>query len=70
MRDPSRRPTCLDSSAEAAIAAIDQGVDLIVLTGSAATGRAVFKQASESLTPMILELSGCDAVVGRPIFNR
>ena len=56
----------LDSSAEAAIAAIDQGVDLIVLTGSAATGRAVFKQASESLTPMILELSGCDAVVVCP----
>ena len=56
----------LDSSAEAAIGAIDQGVDLIVLTGSAATGRAVFKQASESLTPMILELSGCDAVVACP----
>ena len=56
----------LDSSADAAIDAIDRGVDLIVLTGSAQTGRAVFRQASQSLTPMILELSGCDAVIACP----
>ncbi|MGC6441945.1 MAG: aldehyde dehydrogenase family protein [Rubripirellula sp.] len=56
----------INSSAGAAIAAIEQGVDLIVLTGSAQTGRAVFRQAAQSLTPMILELSGCDAVVVCP----
>ena len=49
-----------------AMMAIDQGVDLIVLTGSAATGRVVLRQAAEKLTPVILELSGCDAVVACP----
>jgi aldehyde dehydrogenase (NAD+) len=38
-------------------------VDLVVLTGSAATGRKVLAQAARSLTPAIVELSGCDAVV-------
>ncbi|MFG0288392.1 MAG: aldehyde dehydrogenase family protein [Rhodopirellula sp. JB044] len=56
----------LDSSTEAAVSAIDQGVDLIVLTGSAQTGRKVLRQAAESLTPTIMELSGCDAVVVLP----
>ncbi len=36
------------------------------LTGSAAAGRAVLKLAAESLTPVICELSGCDAVVVLP----
>lgn len=53
----------IDSSTESAIAAMDAGVDLIVLTGSAGTGRAVLKKAADSLTPTIMELSGCDAVV-------
>ncbi len=56
----------LDSSKETAVATIDAGVDLIVLTGSAATGKAIFRQAAETLTPMILELSGCDAVLVLP----
>lgn len=60
---------CLDSSASSAIAAIERGVDLIVLTGSAKTGKAVFRQAADTLTPMILELSGCDAVVACPDAN-
>ena len=59
----------LHSSAAAAVDAIEQGVDLIVLTGSASTGRAVFRQAAETLTPMILELSGSDAVVACPSAN-
>ncbi len=56
----------LDSSTEAATAAIDAGVDLIVLTGAASTGRAVLRRAAETLTPTIMELSGCDAVVVLP----
>ena len=54
---------CLDSSPESAIAAIQDGVDLIVLTGGAATGRKVLAQAAQSLTPCVMELSGCDAVI-------
>ena len=53
----------LDSPPEAAMRAIDEGVELIVLTGAAATGRKVLRYAADSLTPTIMELSGCDAVV-------
>ncbi len=56
----------LDSSTESAVAAIDGGVDLIVLTGAASTGRKVLQAASRMLTPTIMELSGCDAVVVMP----
>ncbi|TWU51924.1 aldehyde dehydrogenase family protein [Rubripirellula reticaptiva] len=56
----------IDSSADAAIRVIDAGVDLIVLTGAASTGRAVMRQAAETLTPTIMELSGCDAVIVMP----
>lgn len=59
----------LDSSTEAATGAIEQGVDLIVLTGSASTGRTVLRQASKHLTPAIMELSGCDAVIVLPQSN-
>jgi len=52
-----------DESVEAATDAIDAGVDHIVLTGSAATGRKVLAQAAESLTPVTCELSGCDAMI-------
>lgn len=51
------------SQTQAAIDRIEQGVDLVVLTGSSQTGRAVLRQCAEKLTPTILELSGCDAVV-------
>jgi acyl-CoA reductase-like NAD-dependent aldehyde dehydrogenase len=53
----------LDSQTRAAIDRIERGVDLVVLTGSSQTGRAVMRQCAEKLTPTILELSGCDAVV-------
>ncbi len=56
----------IDSSTESAVAAIDRGVDLIVLTGAAATGRKVMAQAARSLTPTVMELSGCDAVLVLP----
>jgi aldehyde dehydrogenase (NAD+) len=56
----------LPSTTESAIQAIDNGVDLIVLTGSSETGRKVLRQAAETVTPTIMELSGCDAVVVLP----
>lgn len=56
----------IDSSTDAAISTIDQGVDLIVLTGAASTGRKVLAQAAEKITPTIMELSGCDAVIVLP----
>ena len=54
--------TVLDESTEAAHAAMDAGVDKVVLTCSAATGRAVLRRLAEDLTPAVMELSGCDAV--------
>ena len=56
----------LDTSTAAATQAIAAGVDLVVLTGAASTGRKVLTAAAETLTPTIMELSGCDAVVVTP----
>lgn len=47
----------------AATAAIDQGVDKVVLTGSATTGRAVLERLAQIGTPAIMELSGSDPVL-------
>lgn len=52
----------LDSNVEAGIEAMDMGVDHVVLTGSAETGKAVLRRLAETLTPATMELSGCDAV--------
>lgn len=60
---PTEALVVLDSSTEAAIEAMDRGVDLIVLTGAASTGRKVMMKAAQTLTPSIMELSGCDGVV-------
>jgi acyl-CoA reductase-like NAD-dependent aldehyde dehydrogenase len=46
--------------------AIAEGVDHVVLTGSAETGKAVLRQLAETLTPATMELSGCDAVFVLP----
>lgn len=56
----------LPSDVKSATEAIEQGVDLVVLTGSSETGRKVLRCAAEQLTPSIMELSGCDAVVVLP----
>jgi aldehyde dehydrogenase (NAD+) len=56
----------LHSKPESAIEAIEQGVDLVVLTGSAETGRKVLCQAAQRLTPAIMELSGCDSLIVLP----
>ncbi|MBV9812283.1 MAG: aldehyde dehydrogenase family protein, partial [Acetobacteraceae bacterium] len=42
------------------------GFDLIVLTGSAATGQAVLAATAAALTPAIMELSGCDPMFVLP----
>ncbi|MCC9602525.1 aldehyde dehydrogenase family protein [Stieleria sp. JC731] len=52
-----------DSSVEAASEAIDSGVDLVVLTGSAGTGRKVLASVAPTIAAAIMELSGCDAVL-------
>jgi acyl-CoA reductase-like NAD-dependent aldehyde dehydrogenase len=54
--------TILDESKEAAQAAISVGVDKVVLTGSVESGRAVLGRLTTSITPAVMELSGCDAV--------
>ena len=51
-----------DESPDAAQQAIAAGVDKVFFTGSAATGRIVMRQLAETLTPSVMELSGCDAV--------
>ena len=63
---PPHLLTILPESPETAQAAIDAGVDKILLTGSAATGRAVLHRAAETLTPVVAELSGADTVIVLP----
>jgi acyl-CoA reductase-like NAD-dependent aldehyde dehydrogenase len=41
--------------------AIAGGVDKILVTGSSRTGAAIMAAAAQSLTPSVMELSGCDA---------
>lgn len=53
----------LDSDVASAQAAIATGVDHIVMTGSAETGRAIAGQAAEHLTDCTLECSGSDAII-------
>lgn len=55
----------LGEEVEEASAAIAAGVDLVVLTGSLATGQAVLAGLSRQVTPAIMELSGCDPVLVR-----
>ena len=52
----------LDAAPAAAHAAIEVGVDKVILTGSAATGEAVQCALAATATPSTMELSGCDAV--------
>ncbi|MEO2169962.1 MAG: aldehyde dehydrogenase family protein [bacterium] len=47
---------------ETGAALVDQ-VDMIAVTGSAGTGRRVMRQASERLTPVLLELGGKDPMI-------
>ncbi|HYE17466.1 MAG TPA: aldehyde dehydrogenase family protein [Tepidisphaeraceae bacterium] len=54
--------TVLDESPSAATATIDAGVDKVLFTGSAETGRRVLANLAPRATPAVMELSGCDAV--------
>lgn len=63
---PPHLLTVLPEATEAAEQAIAAGVDKVVLTGSAATGRAVLHRAADTLTPVVAELSGADTVVILP----
>lgn len=55
----------LPEAPEAAMRAIEQGVDKVVLTGSAETGTKVLAALAPHLTPATMELSGCDAAFVR-----
>ncbi len=46
--------------------AIRSGVDKVIFTGSAETGRQVLEMAADTATPVVAELSGCDAVIVLP----
>lgn len=50
-------------------AALEAGVDFVTLTGSSTTGRCVLSDLSDTLTPGVMELSGCDAVFILPSAN-
>ena len=58
---PDGTLTVLDEEVSSARAAIETGVDKVVLTGSATSGRAVLEALAPHLTPAVMELSGCDA---------
>lgn len=55
-----------DPTTEAAQQLLRLGADKVFLTGSVATGQAVLRQLAESITPAVMELSGCDAVFVLP----
>ena len=59
---PSELVVLLDSSIDSAQCAIDVGIDKVVMTGSSRSGRKVLHSLADSLTPSIMELSGCDAM--------
>jgi acyl-CoA reductase-like NAD-dependent aldehyde dehydrogenase len=63
---PSQLVQLLGEDVAGARAAIVQGVERVVLTGSAETGRAVLADLAPQLTPATLELSGNDAVFVLP----
>jgi aldehyde dehydrogenase (NAD+) len=52
----------IDASVESAQQLIAAGIDQLVMTGSSSSGRAVLAALAPTLTPAIMELSGCDAV--------
>ncbi|MFW6189366.1 MAG: aldehyde dehydrogenase family protein [Planctomycetota bacterium] len=59
---PNGLLTVLDESVEAAKHAIEAGVEKVILTGSAETGRAVLAELAPRLVPAVMELGGSDAV--------
>ncbi|MCO8120958.1 aldehyde dehydrogenase family protein [Stieleria sp. TO1_6] len=66
---PRSQLSLLETQTAAATTAIEGGVDLIVLTGAASTGRKVLQSAAPQLSASIMELSGCDAAIALPGFD-
>lgn len=56
----------LDDTVEAGRLALADGIDKLVLTGSATTGRIVMNELAKTATPSVMELSGTDAVFVLP----
>ncbi|WP_263383279.1 aldehyde dehydrogenase family protein [Granulicella arctica] len=50
----------------AASAALARNPDKVFFTGSADVGRILMRQLADTLTPSVMELSGCDAVIVLP----
>jgi acyl-CoA reductase-like NAD-dependent aldehyde dehydrogenase len=68
LRDAGLAPallTVLPPTTDAAQFAIEAGVDKVVFTGSANTGRKILAGLAPKLIPATLELSGCDPVILR-----
>ncbi|MBP2301204.1 acyl-CoA reductase-like NAD-dependent aldehyde dehydrogenase [Azospirillum picis] len=63
---PDRLFQVLGEASDAVADALDAGIDKLVLTGSAATGRVVGEAAARHLVPSTMELSGNDAVFVLP----
>ncbi len=57
--------TILPEAHETVETCLAAGVNKVVLTGSHTTGAAVLRRCAETLTPAVMELSGCDAVLVR-----
>lgn len=55
--------TLVNGYAETGAALVSAGVDLIVFTGSMGNGRKVIAGSAQSITPVILELGGKDAMI-------
>ncbi len=58
--------TVTDESVGAATTAIEAKPDKVVFTGSADAGRQILASLASSVTPAVMELSGCDAMVVMP----
>ncbi|HTU17309.1 MAG TPA: aldehyde dehydrogenase family protein [Gemmataceae bacterium] len=58
---PAELCPMLEATREAGMALTETGIDHVVFTGSAATGRAIARKLGERLISSTLELSGCDA---------
>jgi acyl-CoA reductase-like NAD-dependent aldehyde dehydrogenase len=63
---PAGLLTVLPEAAAAGREALAAGVDKVLLTGSAATGREVLAELAHRLVPATVELSGCDALFVLP----
>ncbi len=59
---PSELFLVLDSSVASAELAIQTGIDKVVMTGSVGSGKKVLTQLAQSVTPSVMELSGCDSM--------